>query len=81
MPSNFLFLFPVPKLAGRESHLLAAWSGLSLVEFYPIAFGLFLARLDLFQISEPADDMFRIDIFEALFNEAAYVSLKRMISL
>ena len=80
MPLVFLFLFPVLTLADREFHLLTAWSGLSLVEFYPIAFGSLLARLDLFQISKPADDMFRIDVFETLFYQATDVSLKCMVS-
>ena len=53
---------------------------LSIVEFYPIAFGACLARLDLFQISKPADDMFRIDVFEALLYKDAHVSLKCVIS-
>src|SRR5436190_17138021 len=75
------FLFPVLKLAGRESHLLAAWSGLSAVGSILSYESLFWIGLDLFQMLKPTDDMFRIDVFEALFNKTTDVSLKVMISL
>jgi hypothetical protein len=42
---------------------------------------LFWLGLNLFEILKPADNMFRIDIFEALFNKTADISLKVMISL
>jgi hypothetical protein len=42
---------------------------------------LFWLGFDLFEISEPADNMFGINIFEALFNKTADISLKEMISL
>ena len=81
MPLIFLFLFPVLKLAVRESPLFAAWSGLSAVGSILSYESLFWIGLDLFQMLKPADDMFGIDILEALFNKTTDVPLKVIISL
>lgn len=76
-----IFLFPVPKPVGRKSHLLAAWSGLSAVGSILSYENLFWIGLDPFQMLKPADDMFGIDILEALFNKTTDIPFKVMISL
>jgi len=75
------FLLPVLKPAVRESLLLAAWSGLSAVGSILSYESLLWIGSHLFQMLKPANDMFRIDIFETLFKKTAHISLERVIFL
>ena len=79
MPSIFLFLFPVLELVVES--LISLLLGLVDLLLSLSHESLFWLESDLLKILKPADDVFGIDVFQALFNEATHITFKCVIFL